>query len=948
MTRRPIPAAGAVLLAVCLALSAAAQTPAPTGGPGRPLPTDSAVRIGTLDNGLRYYVRVNREPRNRAELRLVVNAGSVLESDDQRGLAHLLEHMAFNGTRNFAEKELVSFLERSGMRFGPDVNAYTGFDETVYMLTLPTDSTRIFERGFQILEDWAHGITIDSVEVEKERGVVIEEWRQGQGASTRIRNKQFPILLRGSLYAERLPIGILESLERASASAIRRFYHEWYRPDLMAVVVVGDFDPDRVEGLIRDHFSKIARPSGARERPVPPVPDHAEPLVAIATDREASATRIGVLYKQPVRVLENVGQYRRGLVEDLFNGMLNDRFAELVTQPDPPFVNAFSGQGRFVRSKEVYELGAIVPENGIERGLEALLTEAERVARHGFAPSELERQKSQLLRGMERAFAEREKTRSESYAQEYVSHFLNGDPIPSIATEFELTRALVPGIAVEEVNALAREWLVDQNRVVMVSSPEKAGVTVPDERSLLAIFDRMEGKEVTAYRDAVSDAPLLAPPARKGSISSVRTIPEVGVTEWRLSNGARVLLKPTDFRADQILFSAYSPGGFSLVDEASQIPALTATLAVETGGLGQLGQVELAKRLSDKAIRLSPLIGTTEEGFSGSASPRDLETFFQVLHLYFTGTRRDSASFEAIRARVRASLQNAGATPERAFADTLQVVLAQHHPRARPFRVENVDDMDLDRSLAVYRDRFADAGDFTFVFVGSFQPDSLRPLVETYLATLPAVGRKESWRDLGIDYPTGVVRKEVRRGVEPKSQSRFVFTGPFEYSRENLAVMEALEDILSTRLRDDLREDQSGTYGVQVSSSAARVPDPTYRFDISFGSSPERRTALEARVLAHIDSLQATPPSLEEVASVQAQQRRELETNRRENGYWLGVIGANDRLGWDVREELGAEARIAALTPQVVQAAARRYLDRSRYVHAWLVPENQPAAAPAR
>jgi zinc protease len=449
--------------------------------------------------------------------------------------------------------------------------------------------------------------------------------------------------------------------------------------------------------------------------------------------------------------------------------------------------------------------------------------------------------------------------------------------------------------------------------------------------------------------DAVSDAPLLERPARPGSVASVREIPEVGVTEWRLSNGARVLLKPTDFKADEILFTAYSLGGTSLTEERDYVPAMTASvLATQAARLGELDPTALRKSLAGKAVQVAPSLGVLEEGIGGRASPKDLETLFQLVHLYFTAAKPDTASFEGLRSQLRSVYQNMSASPEQAFQDSLQSVLTHHHPRARPFTAQTIDQMDLNRSFAIYRDRFADAGDFTFTFVGNFKPEELRPLVETYLATLPSTGRKESWRDLGIDYPRGVVRKEVRRGVEPKSQTRLVFTGPFEYTRENLHAMSSLADVLRERLRNELREELSATYGVSVNGSGVREPDPVYRFEISFGSAPERREELTARVLAQIDSLRAFPPTAQEVATVQEQQRRALETSRRQNGYWLNLISSYDRRGWDVREALQEEERVSRLQPATLQEAARRYLDTRNYVHAWLVPATQGApAAPA-
>jgi zinc protease len=906
-----------------------------------PLPVDPGVRVGELENGLRYYVRENREPRARAELRLVVNAGSILEEEDQRGLAHLVEHMAFNGTEHFEKQALVDYLERIGMRFGPDVNAYTSFDETVYLLTVPTDSAGLLETGLQILEDWSRGVSFDSVEVEKERGVVIEEWRLGQGAGARMQEKQFPVLLRGSRYAERMPIGTRESLESFEVEAARRFYREWYRPELMAVVAVGDFEGARMEELIRAQFADLPSTPGAPERRAYEVPDHRETLVAIATDREAPYTSVGVLYKQDPQAFSTAGDYRREIVERLYNGMLNNRLSELAQEADPPFAGAYSGQGRLLRPKDGYQLSAQVQADGIERGLDALLTEARRVDLHGFAASELERQKTNLLRGMEQAYVERGKAQSAGFASEYVGHFLTDEPIPGIEEEYRLYQALLPGISLEEVNRLGREWITDYNRVIMVNAPEREGVSVPDETALLAVFAAAEGRQLAAYDDAVSDQPLLEVP-EAGRVVDERAVDAVGVTEWRLSNGVRVLLKPTDFKDDEILVTAYSPGGTSLASDDQYIAATTAVAAVGAGGLGDLDPVELRKRLTGKVVQVGPFINTLEEGMQGSGSTRDLETLLQLVHLYFTDPREDPEAFQSLLARARADLEQRSSIPEQAFADTVRVVMSGHHPRAQPFTTATLERMNLDASLEFYRERFADASDFTFVFVGSFDPQQLRPLIETYVASLPSTGRVEAGRDVGIEVPRGLVQREVRRGIEPKSQTQLVFAGPISYTIDELHAMRSMTQLLETRLRDELREEQSGTYGVSVRGSSVRLPRPEYRIDLSFGSAPERGDELLRLVMAHIDSLHRVPPSAEEVATVRELQRRVRETDVRQNGYWLNAVSSYDRNGWPLEEISTASARTDALTAETIQNAARRLMDLENYAVFRLLPEANP------
>jgi zinc protease len=935
--RRCFARAAAALTFVVLAAPATAQQSA--GGAGV-LPIDPAVTLGRLDNGIRYYIRANKRPEKRAELRLVVNAGSVLETEEQRGLAHFVEHMAFNGTKNFAKQELVAYLESIGMRFGADLNAYTGFDETVYMLTVPTDTGTFLERGVQILEDWAHNVLFEPEEVEKERGVVIEEWRLGQGAGARMRDKMFPVLLQGSRYAQRLPIGDRAVLESFDPAQLRAYYTEWYRPDQMAVIAVGDFDPERVERLIREHFTAVPA-QAPRERPLYPVPDHDETFVSVATDPEATNSTISVYYKLPVQEEKTAADYRRSLVERLYNEMLNARLEELTQKADPPFLGAGSNKGGLLRTKHAYVIGAGVANDGIERGLDAVLTEAERVARHGFTATELEREKTNMLRSYELAYAEREKSNSATYASEYVSSFLEDEPIPGIAVEFDLAKEFLPEITLEEVNALAGKWMTENSRVIVTQAPEKEGVSVPTREGLLAIFESVKRKDIPPYEDIVASDALLPSPPQPGTITAEKTYDAVAVTEWTLSNGVRVLLKPTDFKDDEIVFSAVSPGGHSLVPDDRIVSANLAVTAVSSGGLGEMSLIQLQKALAGKAAEVRPNVSDLSEGISGGASPKDVETMFELIYLYFTAPRRDEEAFQSIRSRVQAQLANLGASPEAAFGDTLQVTLAQHHPRVRPITSATLDRWQLDESMAFYRDRFADASDFTFAFVGSFDIEAMRPLVLTYLGGLPSTGRKETWRDTGIRPPSGVIEKVVRRGIEPKSRTSIIFTGPFDYSRENRHTLASLIDVLEIKLRDVLREDLGGTYGVQVSQSSARDPWQRYSITIEFGASPDRLEELTATVFQEIEKLQRDGVDPASIDRVKETQRRTFETNLEQNSYWRSQLIFAAQSGEDPAAFQVYPNLVAALTSEQVQRAAQAYLRKDNYVRVSLYPENQ-------
>ena len=904
-----------------------------------PLQTDPAVRMGTLENGLTYYIRANSEPENRAELRLAINAGSILEDDDQQGLAHMLEHMAFNGTENFPEQDLVQYLESIGMQFGPDVNAYTSFDETVYMLQVPTDSMEAFTTGLDVLREWAGSVTIADVEVEKERGVVLEEWRLRQGAQGRIQRQQLPVLLQGSRYAERLPIGKTDVLETAPAQRLRDFYEDWYRPDLTAVVVVGDVDVDAVEEMIRERFADLENPADAPERPAFGVPEHEETLYTIATDPELPQAQVAIQFKNPPSTTETVADVREGIVRSLFSGMLNARLGELARGENAPFAIAFAGIGGGFRSVEFAQMLAIIPETGSVPALTALLTEAERVRRHGFTPGEFDRQRAEVMRGYQRALAEKDNTPSRRFASTLVAQFLGGDVEPGIEREVEIARMVMPTITLEEVNAVAEALLQTENRVVSVTLPEKEGLTPPTESGLAAALDEVASKDIAPYEDATTDGPLVSelPPA--GSIVSEREMAH-GVTEWTLSNGIRMLLKPTDFKADEVMLTAFSPGGTSLLDLDTYRQSEFATAIVSEGGVGEFDAVALNKKLAGQVVRVSPFLSEREEGFSGMASPNDLETLFQLVHLYATAPREDEAAFATVRSQLSAFFANMGASPEGAFRDTLTVTMAQNHPRRQPLSMETLDRQDLATSLAVYRERFADLDDFTFVLVGTFEPDAVRGLAETYLASLPSLDRVDEPVDVGVSPPAGVVKKTVRRGVEPKAQVSLTFHGDLDaYSFETESQLQALGEVLQTRLREELREERGGVYFVRVGPRSWRMPRPEYRFSVSFGTDPERVDELVGAVMNAIEEMKAEGPEARYVENVRESARRADETNRRENGWWMRNITESARYGTPLDDVLADAERMQATTAESVQATAQRFLDTDQYVQIVLLPE---------
>ncbi|MCC6317576.1 MAG: insulinase family protein [Gemmatimonadaceae bacterium] len=928
-----------LLFASAIVVHAQGVAPAREATPTGAIPMDPAVRVGRLPNGLRYYIRRNARPEHRAELRLVVNAGSIVEDDDQRGLAHFVEHMLFNGTRRFAKNDIVSYLESIGVRFGADLNAQTGFDETIYILPVPTDKPGLLDRSFDILEDWAGAALFDSTEVVNERGVVLEEWRGGLGAETRIRDQQFPVIFKGSRYADRLPIGLPEVIRNANPAPLRRFYRDWYRPDLMAVIAVGDVNPVQIERMIRQRFGRLRPVARPRPRTGFPVPANQAPLVTIATDPEEQVTSVGVLYKHARRSVRTAADYRKSLVASLYNDMLNRRFAELSRKPDAAFSVASSGYGGFVRGTDAYQLVAVTREGATIPALESVLTEARRVRTHGFLPAELTRAKAAFLRAYESAWAEREKTESGDFVQEYVQHFLEGDPSPGIAWELRAVRTMLPGITVEDVNALGRQWITDENRVVMVSAPAKEGAKAPTAEELLAVFPRVEAATVAAWTESVSDAPLVAEPPAPGRVVSTSTMPELGVTEWKLSNGVRVLLKPTDFKADEVLLRGWSPGGASLVADADVPTATLATTLVERGGAGTFDAIALGKKLTGIQARAGTFIDDDSEGVTGSASPRDLSTLFQLTWARLITPRRDSAAFIAFRNQVRPFLANRATNPEAVFGDTVSQTMSRYSPRALPVNAEYLDRVSYDRAFAIFRERFTDFSDYTFVLVGAFAIDSVRPLVEQWLGALPGGGRPEVARDAGVRPPDGRIEKRVHKGVEPKAMTVVIYHGAAEFAPTERHALRSVTEYVEMKALESLREALGGTYSVGVGGTLQRWPIPSYTVSVQFGSSPQRADSLYAAVRTVIDSAKAGVISDADVAKIREQQQRAYEVNLRENSYWLLNLSSRIENHEDPKGLLAYPEFIRGLTKESLQAAARRYFSDANIARFVLLPE---------
>ena len=836
---------------------------------------DPDVRSGVLDNGLSWYIRPNSEPEQRASLRLVVDAGSILEEDDQQGLAHFCEHMAFNGTENFEKSELVDYLETIGMAFGPEINAYTGFDETVYMLEIPTDDEEIVGNAFQVLEDWAHLVSYEDEEVEKERGVIQEEWRLGRGASGRILDKIIPVLFRGSKYAERLPIGKMDAVMNAPPQRLRDFYTSWYRPELMAVIVVGDIDPDKAEGLIKKHFS-FDGGAGAELRPVFNVPLSSEAEVVMIPDPELTYSTIEITAKTGPVFQQTEADYRRMLIESLAWSMFNRRLDETAKKPEPPFIGAGGGVGRIVRTSGNVSCYASADTDSALEALGAMVYELERVSRFGFTDGEWQRVKADYLNSIEEYYIERENIPSSGFASELVEYFLKDVFMPGPEAEYELYNRLIPGISLEEINSYSKNLIPSEGRTLTLIYPE--GADVPSADMIKQTAASGKNLSIEQWFDDALDRELMEKIPAAGSIVSRESFDEIGAELWHLSNGADVIIKQTDFKEDEILFSAFSRGGLSLVSDEEFISGRYAPLLLTQSGLGSFNSNQLQKKLSGLSVKLSPYIGSSYEGLTGSFSPDELSLFMQLVNMYFTEPVFSPEVHENLVMRLDSIIENRSSDPMNVYYDRIAELLSGGDFRSRPLDRPRLGMFDTDLSERVYSERFEGADDFIFVFTGNVSPDKLEKEAATYLASLPEGPSGERPKDLGVRPPAGIVEDIVERGIEPQSRVHLSFSGELEAWSSDIELQLAVaSSVLETLLREEIREDLSGTYHISVSANTEREPYPSFRLSVDFGCDPGRVDELTDWVFTVIGSIAGGTLEEDYIIRQEEQYRRSFE-----------------------------------------------------------------------
>lgn len=907
------------------------------------LPVNPAITIGKLSNGLTYYIRKNQEPKNRAELRLVVNAGSVLETDKQVGLAHFVEHMCFNGTEHFKKNELVNFLEKSGVNFGADLNASTSFDETIYELQVPTDSPAVYHQALQILEDWAHAVSFEHEEINKERGVIVEEWRLGRGADARLRDKYFPVLLKGSQYAKRLPIGTKKNIDTAHDNQLTAFYKDWYRPDLEAVIVVGDVDVAETEKLIREHFEKIPAAAHPKKREKFSIPAHPETRTAILTDPEQPYNVVQVYYTLPkAPVIKTEDTYRADLVRELFNQMMSSRLDEIAQKPDAPFLYGSSSYSGFIGDKDAFTLVAVAKDGKhISPSVHVLLTENERVKQYGFVQTELERAVKNLFARMENSYNERDKTKSAELLQELIEHYLKGEAIPGVVYEYALYQKFLPTITLAEVNGLIKQWIRTTDRSVIITAPGKEKQNLPTQAAITAQLNQPFGKLKT-YVDKVSAEPLLPAEPVAGKVVAEKKYEAIGTTEWTLSNGARVVLKPTNFKNDDIQFSCISWGGSSLYNDDDYLNASNAAVVTAAGGLGKRDVQQLQKALSGKNCFVSPSLNATMQGMNGNSTRKDLETALQLLHGSFAAPRKDPEMFKVLLQQFRAQLENKGKDPGSVFNDSVSYIMGNYHPRRKPYTLDDLKKISLDRAFAIYQERFANAGQFLFTFVGSFSTDSMKPFVEKYIASLPGNNTKDNYRDPGIRYPDGRIHKTIYKGKENKATVRLYFTGnDIAYNETDDRQLGQLCSALGIKLREVLREDAGGVYGVGVSGGMTREPNTSYSISIRFGCAAENVDKLVGLVMEEIKSIKTGGMAQVNIDKVIAEQTRSLENEAKENSYWRYHLEQQFFRNDDPLKILDAPGRIKQFTAERTRVLANQYCREDHFVQLVLLPEGK-------
>jgi len=906
----------------------------------RALQLDPRVRTGKLANGFTYYIRHNEEPKNRVVFYLANKAGSILESNEQQGLAHFLEHMNFNGTRHFPKSDLVNYLQKTGVRFGADLNAYTSFDETVYQLPLPSDDPEILSQGIQIMRDWAQEATLDPDEINKERGVILEEERLGKGAQDRMQRQYWPVVLNHSRYATRIPIGTDSVLTRFKPETIRSFYRDWYRPNLQALIVVGDIDVNEMEKSILKKFSDLKNPKNERSRTQYNIPLTGKNQFLTVTDKEMTSTVLQIIIKHPGLALKSAGDFRQSTIRQLFNFMMNERITDLQRQANPPFISGGMGIGELLGGLDQFSVFVNANPGQLEKGLKAIWRETYRIKKLGFTQGELNRAKQNYLSKMEAAVKESKKTNSDSYVNEYLQYFLKGTASPGIQYEYTLLKKSLPGISLSDLNNLAKTQIKTNDRDILIMAPDKDKAILPDERKVLTWMGQVEQEKQSQYQNVVIEQPLLTTKPKSGRIISVTTDSLLNLTTIQFANHVKVILKPTDFKNNQILFSGFTPGGSSLYSDSDYESAANAAGIISSFGAGNYNPIQLNNYLSGKQFGVQMQMSERTTGVSGSAVPAELENALELLYAYYTQPRKDKDLFAGLIAKSKASLENRANSPVSVFQDTVYAVLGNNNIRRSGPSISKIDQISLDRAFDIYKERFGNASGSTFTFVGNFDVKAIQPLLLKYIGGLPALDSAMPAKDLNINIPEGNYEKKVFKGTEDKATVLLVWSGKFKYSQSNRYTMDALKEVLTIRLLERLREEESGVYTPSASVNVAKLPQERFSLIVNFGCAPSNADKLIHSTLDEVTKLITDGPQQVNINKWRSEMLRLRETEVRTNEWWLGYISGQIQNDEKLTIPDVNTGLINAVTPNDVKQIAGRYLDGHNLIKLILLPEH--------
>ena len=898
-----------------------------------PTPMDPNVRYGKLDNGLTYYIRHNEKPDNRADFYIAQKVGSVLEEESQRGLAHFLEHMAFNGTTNLPGMTLRNYLQSRGIKFGENLNAWTAIDQTVYMVTnVQTDLPGLVDTCLLILHDWSSFIALEDEEIDNERGVILEEERTTGGANRRVMEQLLPKMYPGSPYGERLPIGLKEVIANFSYQDLRDYYHKWYRPDLQGIIVVGDIDVDTIEARIKEMFADIPAPVNPAERTQFMIEDNAEPIVAVASDAELTSYQLSIYNKHeatPDSLKNDLNYWMAEYILSLISQMQINRLQELVQKPNPPFVYGYSYYGDYyvAPTKEAWTSMAVANGvDGIDDAMTALVTENKRMQQYGFTASEYERAKADFMKSIESAYNERNNTENSKYFDACLDHFLTNEPMMGIETEYQLYQQIIPNLPLEAINQFASQLIKNDNLVITLSAPKKEGETLPTEEELLAMYNNANAMEVEPYQEEVFDGPIVPELPVAGSVNEETTNETFGTTEWTLSNGMKVIYKQTDFKEDEIRMSAYSPGGLTALPQDDPYTLQVLGEIITLGGVGEFSAIDLPKVLAGKKVSVSPYISTYSEGMSGSCSPKDLETMLQLVYLYFTAPRADQEAFQSEMQRTQAMLKNMELNPMITLSDSLTKVMYNNHPLRLRMKVEDYDKVDYAKAMEMYADRFADPNNFTFTFVGNIDVETFKPLVEQYLASLQGIAREENWKDVGLGVTDNSYTTHYRKEMQdPKTSVYMIYDGEMEYNFYNEVYMDVLSDVLDIVYTKTIREEQGGTYGVGVMGQTMSRPKDGFLFYIAFDTNDEVYATLMDIAKAGLQDIAENGPRQEDLSKVLENKLKKRTEQLQENRFWASAIMTQVTDDMDILTEY--ENIIKGITVESVADFAKQILN---------------------